>query len=506
MRLIFTFMMMSVSASIAQPVRVPIDPLPTTPVWWTQLGGDATHATTPRAIGPYLSPPVWTSTGDGSITLSFTPQAGVVADDLHIYAVGYSQQFTHHLAAFNQSTGDLAWATEIPFTILDSWSTPTIDSNNDTIIAATGFAIVALDRFTGDLIWSTPMINPIVNASPCVTGDLAGNNRVFITDYTFGAGSNGSLICINTDPKTPNNPYEPGDIVWTTVLPGDCSGNTPAYHEGIVYVSTADDGSGGSGHVLAFDAASTTPPPPLWDTPNTEPLGFFSAVAYADGFVYASSYNFAGTQRSANTIKLDATTGIVQWSVPTIRTDASPIILPNNRLIVSGGVPTSPTTLFTGSLPAIELIEDQGTNATVLWDSFEATHDDLNDNGTWDQGEPFLSIGGWGHHPIAFISNRKTRLLVGTMTPPTGFDPFSHASDLHTIDLSKHPSDQGFIISTQPDVGTTPALIGNRVFSTSAAGINALSLRRSITQPALIERMRSVVDRHQPISTLTPYP
>jgi outer membrane protein assembly factor BamB len=506
MRLIFTSMMMLVSASVAQPVRVPIDPLPSAPVWWIQLGGDASHSTTPRTIGPHLSSPVWTSTGDGSITLSFTPQAGVVGDDLHMYAVGFDQQFMHHLAAFDQGTGNLAWATKIPFTILDSWSTPTIDSNNDTVIVATGFAIVALDRFTGDPLWSTPMNNPIVNASPCVTNDLYGNNRVFITDYTFGTGSNGSLICINTDPKTPSNPHEPGDIVWTAILPGDCSGNTAAYHEGVVYVSTADDGFGGAGHVLAFDATSTTQPLPLWDTPNTEQLGFFSAVTYADGFVYASSYNFAGTQRSANTIKIDALTGSVQWSVPTVRTDASPIILPNNHLIISGGVPTSPSTLFTGSLPTIELIEDLGTHATVLWDSFEATHDDLNDNGTWDQGEPFMSIGGWGHHPIVFINNQMTRLLVGTMSPPSGFDPFSHASDLHTIDLSKHPSDLGFIISTQPDLGTTPALVGNRVFSTSAAGISAVPLCRSSTKPALTERIRSLVERLAERSTLSPVP
>lgn len=494
------------SASFAQPVRVPIDPLPIDPIWWTQLGGNASHTATPRAIGLHLSPPDWVSTGDGSITLSFTPQAGVVADDLHVYGVGFDQQFTHHLAAFDQHTGDLAWATEIPFTILDSWSTPAIDANNDTVIVATGFAIVALDRFTGDLLWSTPMNNPIVNASPCVTDDLDGSNRVFITDYTFGSGTNGSLICINTDPKTPTNPFEPGDIVWTATLPGDCSGNTPAYHEGVVYVSTADDGFGGPGHILAFDAISTHTPTPLWDTPNPESFGFFSAVAYWDGFVYASSYNFAGTQRSANTIKLDASIGTVLWSVPTVRTDASPIILPNGNIIVSGGVPTSPSTLFTGSLPAIELIADLGTSATVLWDSFEATHDDLNDNGTWDQGEPFLSIGGWGHHPIVFISNQKIRLLAGTMTPPAGFDPFSHASDLHTIDLTKHPTDPGFIISTQTDAGTTPALVGNRVYSTSASGLASMRLRRTPQNPVIIKRIHAVVDGYTPVESLRPAP
>ncbi len=502
---VFTPLLLA-AVAIAQPIKYQHGPIPTTHSPWSQLGGASTHTHSPHTLGPYLANPDWTSTGDGSITLSFTPQAGVVADDARVYAVGQDQGFTRHLAAFDQDTGDLAWATEIPFAILDSWSTPTIDLQNNTIIAASGFSMVALDRFTGDQVWSTPMDRPIVNASPCLTDDLGPSNRLFITDYTFGSASNGSLICINTDPNTPANPFDPGEIIWSKPLPGNCSGNTPAYHDGVVYVSTADNGTGGAGHVLAFDATSTTAPSPMWNTPNPTPLGFFGAVAYAHGSIYASSYNFNGSQRSANTIKLDAITGALQWSIPTVRTDASPIVLPNGRVLISGGVPTSPSTLFTGSLPAIELIEDLGTSATLLWDSFESTHDDLNSSGSWDQGEPYLSIGGWGHQPIAFITARSTKLLVATMNPPTGINPFSHASALHTIDLSKSPTDPGFIISSQSNTGTTPALVGSRVFSTSDAGITALTLDRSAVPIPLTHRIRAIVDGSAPIRILHKIP
>jgi len=507
MKHLFIILLLIPHASFAQPVRVPINPIPLNPAWWTQLGGNAAHSTTPRATGSFLAPPNWTTTGNGSTTLNFTPQAGVVADDQRVYAIGFDQQFAQHLAAFDQNTGDLAWATQIPFALLDSWSTPAIDPNNNTLIIATGFSMLALDRFTGVLQWSTNLDKPIVNASPCLTDDLDGSNRAFITDYSFGTAAAGSLICINLDPFDPiTNPHQPGDILWTAPLPGDCSGNTPAYNNGIIYVSTADDGSGGPGHILAFDATSTTTTTPLWNTPNTQPLGFFSAVTHHNGSIYASSYNFNGLQRSANTIKLNATTGTVQWSVPTVRTDATPIILSNNQIIISGGVPTSPTIFFTGSLPAIELIDDLGSSATVLWDTFEATHDDLNGNSAWDQGEPFLSIGGWGHQPIAFKSNRQFNLLVGTMTPPSGFDPFSHASDLHTIDLTKHPTDPGFIISTQPNLGTTPALIGNRIYTTSDTGLSAVTLNRAVQPLPLIRRVRAIIDGHKPISELIPTP
>ncbi len=495
--------LLTASAVFAQPITTPAysgeqspGPIPLTPSWWTQLGGSSSHtgsSQTPQTSGVHLSSPHWIATGDGEITLGFTPQAGVVADNERVYAIGFNQQFAQHIAAFDQDTGQLAWATEVPFALLDSWSTPSIDTINDTIILGTGLSVVALDRFTGDLIWTTALNSPIVNASPCVTEDLGDTDRVFITDYSFSSGANGSLICINIDPFSPVNQYAPGDIVWTIQLPGDCSGNTPAYHDGVVYVSTADDGFGGPGHILAFDATAIAMPSPIWDTTNPQPHGFFSAVTYADDFVYASSYNFAGLQRSANTVKLDADTGHVEWSVPTVRTDASPLVLPNGKILVSGGVPTSPTTLFTGSLPAIELIEDLGDSAVVLWDSFEATHDDIDQSGTWDQGEPFLSLGGWGHHPIAFVSQRKTRLLVGTMTPPSGFNPFSHASDLHTIDLSKHPTDPGFILSTQPNTGNTPALVGNTLYTTSSTGISAMTLHSAPQPLPLIERIRTSI-------------
>ncbi len=498
--------LLTCTISSAQPIAFPKGPVLIEQPWWSQLGGSSTHSTITYTQGAVLDSPNWTTTGDKSIELSFVPQAGVVADEVHVYAIGLDQSFTRHLAAFDQESGELIWSSEISFAILDSWSSSAIDPNNHSVIAASGFSISAFDRFSGDELWSTPTSLPIVNASPCVTDDFDGTNRVFITDYTFAAGATGSLICINIDPMSTTNPYEPGEVVWTATLPGDCSGNTPAYHNGVVYVATADDGSGGEGHVLAFDATSNTAPTPLWNTPNPEQLGFFGGVTYHDGFIYASSYNFQGGQRSANTIKLDAMTGALQWSVPTVRTNATPIILDTNRIIVSGGVPTSPSTIFTGSLPAIELIQDQGNSATVLWDTFETTHQDLNMSGSWDQGEPYLSIGGWGHHPIAINADRKSRLLVATMSPPTAFDPFTHAQSLHTIDLSKHPSDPAFIISTQDNTGTSPAIIGNRLFSTSNSGLSAIELINTPSVPSLRSHIRAIVDGHKPISSLEPKP
>ncbi|MBO6512697.1 MAG: PQQ-like beta-propeller repeat protein [Phycisphaerales bacterium] len=474
--------------------------------WWSQLGGSSLrngNSPTNQTSGSILLDPDWISDGDGDLQLSFTPHASAVCDDERVYVLGLDQEFTHRLSSFDLNDGSMVWSSEIPFKLLDSWSSPSIDPHNNTIVVAAGFTLLAIDCLSGEQVWSIDLGMPLVNASPCVTDDLDCSDRVFLTDYSFSSGSLGMLYCVNVDPfDAVLNPYQPGELVWAAGLPGECSGNTPAYHDGVVYVSTADNGSGGAGHVLAFDARALMTPEPLWDTQNPQPIGFFSGVSVADGAVYASSYNFSGGQRSANTIKLRASDGQVQWSAPTVRTDAAPVILGDGRIVVSGGVPTSPSTFFSGSLPAIELIEDLGDSAVVLWDSFEATHEDLNTNGQWDQGEPYLSLGGWGHQPLVYRDRGSPKLLVGSMLPPTFNDPLTHAGSLHTIDLSKHPTESGFVISTQKDAGTTPALFGNRVLTTSSSGIASLHLSRAPITGSLIQQIRDVVDGHAPIESL----
>ena len=227
--------------------------------------------------------------------------------------------------------------------------------------------------------------------------------------------------------------------------------------------------------VLAFDASATSAPDPIWTCVNPEPIGFFSAVTSHNDHVYASRYSFFGGQRGANTVKINATTGSLVWSTPSVRTDASPVIVDHDTILVSGGVPYAPTSPFTGSVPCVELIDDLGSSAALVWDSFSATHEDTNNDGGWDPGEPFLSLGGWGHTPVV-LAGTPPRLLVATMDAPSFPDPLAHASALHIVDLTKHPSDPGFIIHSVHGAGTTPALVGTRLLTTSGSGLHALRL------------------------------
>jgi len=463
----------------------------TEPRAWTHLGGGPAHTGAPAPFpikGADLGTPDWTATTDTRGPIAFAPQAGVVADDERVYASAQGA-----LAAYDATTGAPLWSASLQFPILDSWSTPTIDESTGVVIAASGFEVAAFDRVGGALAWSTDIGRPIVNASPTLYDAPGPADRVFITDYSFASGATGTLICINTGPfDALENPHAPGDIVWETTLPGETSGNTPAVHAGVVYVSTSDNGAAGPGLILAFNAGALSAPAPLWTATNPEPLGFFGPVAVRAGAVYASSYNFFGGQRSANTIKLDAHTGALIWTTPTVRTNTAPVIVGDANLIVSGGLPVSPAAPSFGAVPAIELIHDHGTAASLVWDSFGATHDDHDADGVWDPGEPFLSLGGWGHTPIALTIAGRPVLLVGTMDEPSAASPLTHGVSLNIIDLALHPSDPGFIVSTEPSAGTTPAIVGTRVFSTSAQGLKSFMLDSAPAQSPAPTRARRI--------------
>ena len=457
---------------------------------WSHASGNNAHNAVPHSRPISLAAPVWTNSSYLSV-----PQSGVVADSFCVYAIcaDPASPTQHAAVTYNRFTGDIEWAQSVPAPIFDSWSTPTIDPINQSLIVASGSALTALDTDSGDLLWSTDIGGIIVNASPTLSNDLGSADRVFITNYSFGGGSAAKLTCINTDLfDADTNPYQPGEIVWQTPINGDSSGNTPAYSKGVVYVGAASTGSGSRGKILAFDATSTTPPSPLWSFTNTINAGFFGGVCIARGHLYASSYSFTGLQTSANTVKLDKRTGELVWSVPSNRTDATPIVLPNGLVVVSAGVPTAQDDVFPffGTLPSIELIEDLDDHAQLLWDSALSTHDDLNSNGFWDSGEPFMSIGGWTHLPIALTIEGTPHLLVSTQPESTITTYINHSTDLRLIDLSLDPTDPAFVVEHYEGSGDSPAYVSGWVYSAGSTGISAFS------PTARIKRTQSLVDRY----------
>jgi outer membrane protein assembly factor BamB len=442
---------------------------------WTHFAGDAKRNSITHAPSlPSLAQTAWVNTDHITI-----PQTGLVIDDHHVYALTRDATNASFATALDRSTGEEVWSMPIAPPILDSWSTPVIDTEHRTLIVTTGASIVALDADTGDEIWSRTINTTIVNASPVVTHDLGDRDRVLITTYSFGFGEPAQLICINTDPFDEiTNPFEPGDIVWSLQLNADSSGNTPAYQNGRLYLATASDGISQRGTVRCYDiTGDTAPDTPLWMFTNTINAGFFGGVSIAKGHVYASSYAFTGLQTSANTIKLNKLNGSLAWSVPTNRTDATPIVLPTGDVVVSSGVATGAFDFlpFFGSLPSVQFIDDQGSTAITLWDSALSTHEDLNTNGIWDFGEPYLSIGGWTHQPLAIRTNAIPHLLVGSLPETQPGVNIDHNTTLSIIDLTKTPVDPGFIVEQSTSTGDTPAYASGWIYSSGAGGIMAFA-------------------------------
>ena len=457
---------------------------------WTHYAGNAKRNAIPGTNRmPSLAQPAWENP-------NFTPvpQSGLVADHFHVYAIARDAGNATVAVALDRTTGNEVWSTPIAPPILDSWSSPAVDLEHGTLIAATGATIVALDTISGDEIWSLTLPTTIVNASPVVTNDLDDRDRVLISTYSFGFGEPAQLVCINTDPFDASvNPFQPGEIVWTKVLSADSSGNTPAYQNGRVYLATASGSSTQRGTVRCYDVTGDTEPTsPLWSFTNTINAGFFGGVSIAQGHIYASSYTFTGLQTSANTVKLEKNTGGLVWSVPTNRTDATPIVLPNGDVVVSSGVATGAFDFlpFFGSLPSIQYIEDQGDSTSLLWDSALATHDDQNSNGVWDFGEPYLSIGGWTHQPIALTINAVPHLIVGTLPESQPGVNIAHNTDLRLIDLTKSPTDPGFIADHASGTGNTPAMTSGWIFTSGERGIRAYEP----TSPMMT--VRTLVDRY----------
>jgi len=380
--------------------------------------------------------------------------------------------------AISRLDGSFVWEAPIPVALLDSWSAPGIDVPTGTVVVGSGSTLIGLDLGTGLPLWSTDLGRIIVNASPTIVDDRPGETRVFITDYSFASSVGGRLFCVNLSPfDAERNPFKPGEIVWSAELGGETSGNTPAYVDGRVYVSTASGGTlWDQGTILAFDADTTLTPAPLWRYELNNPSGFFGGVGVKGDGVYASSYSFTGGQFSARTVRVDRHSGAGVWSVPTNRTDTVPVPIDGGLVLVSGGVPFSPQFPSFGSVPSLQLIAElPWGDAAVLWDSALETLHDTNGNGRWDPGEEFLSLGGWTIQPAVLMGAGTAHAYVGVSPDPGGSsDGFFGASPaMAMVDLSKLPGEPGFVVEWHHGSGASPAISGAELYSIGFDGVFA---------------------------------
>lgn len=435
---------------------------------WAGFAHDAAHASAvDGSLTLPLGSPNWVrSTDPSGRAITFVGQSGVAVSRTLVCAIGATgtgSSLQYWCFALSRVNGAVVWATPIARPLLDSYSMPLIDEARHQVIVTTGRQVVSLHLTSGAQRWTLNTVQPIVNASAVLSNDLGISNRLFFTDYD-GAGIGGSLHCINIDAFHPlANPFVPGETVWSIAI-GGTSGNTPAYSDGRVYVCTAGEYGVSGGEVKCFDARAQSIPTPLWVTPNPIGEGFYSGPAVTnvgpDHAVYAASYAFFGTTASANLVKLRGSDGALQWSIPSNRTSATPVVLSDGRIALSTGVSGF------GSLPAVQVFRDLGTSALMIWDSSVATWIDSNANGLRDAGE-YTRLGGWSVQPAL---DRTTNTLFVGVIPTSGSGACASMGVLALGSSSTSvPQLQTFVNSC----GSSPSIAGRNVYSIGPTGLHA---------------------------------
>ncbi len=440
---------------------------------WTHLGRDASRQSI-AVDGPNtldattLAWEVTADPRDPNRQIEFEGATGPVLYAGKVFAYARcAEEPNSKVAAWDAESGRLLWSTLVDQACDGSSSTPCVDTRHNAVLIGSGSRIFALDVNDGSLVWKSPttLEGSVVNASICVASDVP-HARAFITDaaYQVPDGQGGHLYCINLDANEPNNPYEPGQILWRYHM-GNTLGNSPSYLDGRVYVASANKRADrrADGQVYAFDAGATSEPnKPIWTAPGDDWIAadpnnriagpFCGGVSVTgEGFLYAATYlwDLTTTENNSTLVKIDCNDGRIVWTAAVERTDTIPVVA-GDMVFVSGGAAGD-----YGSKPKVQAFRDRGDRAELMWDTSASL--------------PGITIGGW----IAQPSYASGALYVGAQSEPY-FDflwrPNGNGS-LYVLDVTRRPGDAGFMISQVQGCGNSPIVTHDSVYS---VGPNAL--------------------------------
>lgn len=407
---------------------------------WTHYAGDAARSSL-VAVAPAEFDVAWVAqpASNEEFVVNSTPVAtgGRV---FHLArAFDNAGDHTHdRVIAFDAASGVRVWTAIVAPDRLQSWSSPAVDTRNGTVLVCTGSSLTALRADNGATAWLAALPEPVVNASPVVTSDLATSgvpaNRAFITGFSSSPGARATFTAVNVDAPDPaGNPFEPGDVVWSVAIAG-LTGNSPAYASGAVYVAST------SGTIRAFDAVSGNP---LWATPIVN-QAFFGGVTLRGGYLYAASYRFTYGQNNSRLVKLRATDGALIWSTPCERTATIPVVTSTGLIVLSGGIDDA------GSAVKVQAWQDDGATVSPLWDTFVASG-----GAVW--------LGGWTSQPVV----AGNAAFIGVPQSDT-FSPFE---SLVRLDLTRSPDDPRFIARIAPGAGGSASVAGDGLFSFGQGGL-----------------------------------
>ena len=388
----------------------------------------------------------------GVVRFAFESSTGPVLYNSKVYAVakylepnelawnGFDQT-NSQLVAYDANSGRLLWTTIIDAAVWDSWSSPAADIKNNNILVPSGNKVYAINAESGSVVWQAELDTIVLNASVCIASDIP-HTRAFITDYD-GFGTGGKLYCINLDANEPNNSYNPGEIIWSDTL-GSTSGNSPAYKDGVVYVSSNMDAESFYGAIYAYDAQADDAIR-KWRATDQNFEGFTGGVTVTkEGFLYAACYNWAEeAEDNSSLCKIDCNSGNIVWITNVERTSSMPVVV-GDKIYISGGLDGW------GSRPKVEAYRDMGTSVVKLW-----------------QTPANVAIGGWSNQPV--YANGK--LYVGAI--PFGGNYFDAYTELYVLDVTADVDSPDFVIAHYTDqaCGNNPAVVYDSLYTIGADGL-----------------------------------
>jgi len=292
--------------ALAQDTGADTELSPAIGINWSQFHYNEANTGYTPAKAPDTSDLAWESGDIGAVEHS---QPVIAWSKVFVYC-GES------VKALNRFTGNVMWSTPVKEGVWDSWSSPAYDKGR--VFIGSNDTVYCLSAFSGRILWETALPEgvAVINSSPTVAA-----GKVFIGAYKpeFGATNTGTYFALN---KTN------GNILWSEVV-GDYAQSTPAYAEGKIYVGvTYEPWPWERGKVVCLDSSTGAE---LWQQETA--YGVWGSVTAGDDLVYAPTYNFYGLGKLYAFLK---ESGNIQWQKDISSTNSTPALAYGNVYLSSG--------------------------------------------------------------------------------------------------------------------------------------------------------------------------
>ncbi len=240
--------------------------------------------------------------------------APTVVDDLVYAGTGVG-----HLACLNRTNGEIIWTIDYVTDLKGALpyhgysEAPVIDG--DRIFCTPGgkeHNVVALNRFTGDLLWSCKGMGERMGYNPGNIFEIAGR-KIFVTFSAYHLlgidAENGELLWTHLQDNTPVEKREPGV--------GDTHSNNIYFEDGFIYYA-AGDGNRGVKLQLSADGSDISE---VWRTTDLD--------TYMGGFVKLDDYLYGCGTRKKDLKSFSAISGEI---VDSLKMGTGAIIAAGNML------------------------------------------------------------------------------------------------------------------------------------------------------------------------------